>query len=253
LFFVLGAISASFIGLIAARLYTSAPLVRGRSHCDACGVTLSPLALIPILSWLISLGRCRTCLVRVSPTSTLAEVMLGTLFALSYLKVGLSPVLPGLLLALVLLTGLVLYDLAHSILPPTLLWLFVACAAYVAVAAAPSVIALALTVCTALLFGSLLATVHLASSGRAMGLADAPLAFGLALLAGSPLALSGLIFSFWIGGVIGIILLARRALGATIESEVPFAPYLAAGFLLAHFTSWDAFALVASLFRAFGA
>ena len=73
-----------------------------------------------------------------------------------------------------------------------------------------------------------------------MGLADAPLAFGLSLLVG-PIALSGFIFSFWIGALIGIVVLLRRPVGSRIGSEVPFAPFLAAGFLLAYFTQWNPF------------
>jgi prepilin signal peptidase PulO-like enzyme (type II secretory pathway) len=73
-----------------------------------------------------------------------------------------------------------------------------------------------------------------------MGLADAPLAFGLAFLTGRA-ALPGFIFSFWIGAVVGIALLLRRPRGSRMGVEVPFAPYLAAGFILAYFTQWNPF------------
>ena len=73
-----------------------------------------------------------------------------------------------------------------------------------------------------------------------MGLADAPFAFALALLAGEA-ALTGFVFSFWIGAIIGIIILVNAPRGHRIGIEVPFAPYLAAGFFLAYFTGWDPF------------
>ena len=79
-----------------------------------------------------------------------------------------------------------------------------------------------------------------------MGLADTPLVFGLALLVGSA-ALSGFVFSFWIGAVIGILILLRRPAGTRMGVEVPFAPFLAAGFLLAYFTQWNPFTFIASL------
>ncbi|MDO8623970.1 MAG: prepilin peptidase [bacterium] len=255
--FALGAVCASFMGLVAARLYTGAPLVRGRSQCDSCGAALSPFSLVPILSWLIARGRCLVCRARIGAASTVAELLLGALFTLTYLKLGLSPALPFALVALTLLLGLVLYDLAHSILPPALLWLFVAASAvsfYLTSCglSLPTAYCLLPTMSIALLLASLLALIHLVSGGRAMGLADAPLAFGLSLLVGYPLALSGLMFSFWIGAVIGILILARRHSGTKMNSEVPFAPFLALGFLLAYFTSWDAFTLVASLMRSLG-
>jgi len=79
-----------------------------------------------------------------------------------------------------------------------------------------------------------------------MGLADAPLAAGLALLVGHA-ALPGFLFSFWIGAGVGIVLLAMAPRGSRMGIEVPFAPFLAAGFLLAYFTQWDPLALTTTL------
>jgi prepilin signal peptidase PulO-like enzyme (type II secretory pathway) len=76
-----------------------------------------------------------------------------------------------------------------------------------------------------------------------MGLGDAPVAFSLALLVGSAYAFAGLIFSFWIGALFGIGLLLARRGGPTMGIEVPFVPFLAAGFLLAYFTQWNPFPL----------
>ena len=231
------------MGLLTARLARGAPWVMGRSHCDTCKAPLPPRALVPILSWAFARGRCVLCNAAVSPASTITEIILGVLFVLAYLLLGLTEMLPAVLIALALLAGLVIYDLAHGLLPAALLGLFVAAACFAAITASATLEILLVTLCTALLIGSSLAVVHLASRGRAMGLADAPLAFGLALIAG-PSALSGFVLTFWMGGVVGIILLALRARGVTIQSEVPFAPYLAAGFLLAYFTRWDILALV---------
>lgn len=102
------------------------------------------------------------------------------------------------------------------------------------------------TIPVAVLVAFFLALIHFLSRGRAMGLADAPLAFGLALMSGTA-ALSGFIFSFWIGAVIGIIMLAQRPQGSRMGVEVPLAPFLAAGFLLAYFTQWNPFTLIAAL------
>jgi prepilin signal peptidase PulO-like enzyme (type II secretory pathway) len=157
---------------------------------------------------------------------------------LAYFKIGLTLSLPILLIALTLLLGLVLYDRTHHILPPVLLWPFVGFSAVFGALEASTIEALGMTALIALVFALFLALIHFASGGRAMGLADAPLVFGLSMLSGTT-AFSGLMYSFWIGGVIGIALLALRAGGTTIKSEVPFAPFLAAGFLLAYFSSWD--------------
>jgi len=149
-------------------------------------------------------------------------------------------------LSLALLLALVLYDLIHQILPSALLIPFVLASAATGYLLAPSFAAFTHVLYTAVLIALFLASIHFFSRGRAMGLADAPFAFGLSLLVGSA-ALSGFLFSFWIGAIIGIVLLARRPVGSRMGVEVPFAPFLAAGFLLAYFTQWNPFALIATL------
>lgn len=237
-FFILGTIMASFAGVVAARLSTGQSILSGRSRCDACGSVLAFSALIPIVSYVSGRGRARCCGARVSAVAPFSELLLGALYALTYVRIGFTTLLPFVLLALMLLLALVLYDLAHQILPPLLLVLFVLSSAAAGLFSTSSVSAFTASFLIALALALFLALIHLASAGRAMGLADAPLAFGLALLTGD-LALSGFLYSFWVGAAIGIILLLRRPPGSRIGVEVPFAPFLAAGFLLAYFTQWN--------------
>ncbi|MFZ2167557.1 MAG: prepilin peptidase [Minisyncoccia bacterium] len=243
LLFILGAIIASFVGVVVARIHTGTSFLTGRSRCDACDATLPPLALVPILSWTASKGRAQCCGARISLLSPLTEALLGGLFMFTYIAVGLSTALPFMLLSLSLLLALVLYDFSHQILPPALLYTFVGVSALAGFLAYPS--DFSSTLLSATLIGGSLAVLHFLSRGRAMGLADAPLAFGLSLLVG-PAALSGFIFSFWIGAVIGIVLLLQRPVGSRMGVEVPFAPFLAAGFLLAYFTQWNPFTFIAA-------
>ena len=246
IFFVLGAIVASFVGVLVARINTGQSFLTGRSRCDACHAPLSLRSLVPIISYLASGGRARCCGNRLSPYAPLTELLLGGLFALAYSTLGLTSALPFMFLALSALLALVLYDLAHQILPPSLLAVFVVASAATRLLLSPSLSTFLPLLFIALLIAMSLALIHFASSGRAMGLADAPLAFGLALLAG-PAALSGFIFSFWVGALVGIALLLRRPAGSRMGVEVPFAPFLAVGFLLAYFTQWNPLAFVAAL------
>jgi leader peptidase (prepilin peptidase)/N-methyltransferase len=59
--FVLGAVIGSFLAAILVRWPQGRSVMRGRSECDGCGRTLRPLELIPILSWFLVRGKCRTC------------------------------------------------------------------------------------------------------------------------------------------------------------------------------------------------
>ena len=127
--FALGAIAASFVGVVVARLNTGEGFLAGRSRCDACGEPLSSGALVPIISYLVSGGRARCCGAHLSWYAPLTELLLGGLFVLSYSKLGLTGALFWMLLSISLLLALVLYDLAHQILPTVLLSLFVAASA----------------------------------------------------------------------------------------------------------------------------
>ncbi|TSA43888.1 prepilin peptidase [bacterium] len=244
-FFVLGAIIASFVGVLTARMNTGTSFLTGRSHCDACDALLPPFSLVPVLSYIFSGGRAHCCHARLSPLSPLTELLLGGLFALSYLQLGLSSTLVGMLFSLSLLLGLVLYDLTHQILPTSLLGAFILVSALTRFLLASSWNDFLSSVFTALLIAASLLVIHFLSRGRAMGFADAPFAFALALLVGHELALSGFVFSFWIGAVVGVFILFRRPAGSRMGVEVPFAPFLAAGFLLALFTQWNLFTLIA--------
>ncbi|HQU07703.1 MAG: hypothetical protein B7X04_01735 [Parcubacteria group bacterium 21-54-25] len=242
-FFVLGAVIASFLGVVTGRLHTGEPWFSGRSRCDACGTALTTTDLAPILSWLVLLGHCRHCGARISPCSLIAEAVLGTLFWLAYVQLGLALPLVFFLIALSLLAALVLYDLRHTVVPAVFSLPFALVSVAFAALVAPDAAAFGFSFLTAALIGLSLAFLHFVSRGRAMGLADAPIAFSLALLAG-PLAFSGFVYTFWIGAIIGVVILARAPKGHKMGIEVPFAPFLAAGFLLAFFSGWSVFSLI---------
>ena len=247
-FFVFGAIIASFVGVISGRLNTGQGFFTGRSRCDACNTPLPTFALVPVVSYFASRGRALCCGSRLSLVSPITELLLGSLFVLSYLNLGFTLALLFFLISLSTLLALVLYDFAHQILPLSLLAVFVAVSAATGFFISPSLSAFYSSLATAFFVAMSLVLIHYFSRGRAMGLADTPLAFGLALLAG-PAAFSGFIFSFWIGAVVGIAILLKRPNGSRMGVEVPFAPYLAAGFLLAYFThtQWNPIALILAI------
>src|SRR5437879_7591128 len=56
---LVGAALGSFAGVVASR-GLAASLV-GRSHCESCGRTLHWFELVPLVSYPVLRGRCRTC------------------------------------------------------------------------------------------------------------------------------------------------------------------------------------------------
>lgn len=238
--FALGAFVASFVGVVVARLHTGQSILAGRSRCDACGAPLAPFSLVPIIAPLALSCRAYCCGARLSLVPPLSELVLGGLFVFAYWTLGTTAALPLMLVSLSLLLALVLYDLRHQILPSALLGALLATSAMTRILLAPSASDFFFSVFVAFLIASPLALLHFFSGGRLMGFSDAPLAFALALLVGSA-AVPGFVFSFWIGAVVGLYILARRPGGPILGVEVPFAPYLAAGFLLAYCTQWNPF------------
>jgi leader peptidase (prepilin peptidase)/N-methyltransferase len=71
--FVLGAVIGSFLAAVMIRWPEGRSVARGRSACDGCGRTLRPLELIPILSWFLVRGKCRTCGAAISKTHLAVE------------------------------------------------------------------------------------------------------------------------------------------------------------------------------------
>jgi prepilin signal peptidase PulO-like enzyme (type II secretory pathway) len=165
-------------------------------------------------------------------------LVLGVVFLLSYHALGLTSVLAPFLLALVVLTFIVLYDLRHTLVPSSASALLIALSLVYAALAAPSLPALGGVMLGAGIIGFAFFLSYALSRGRMMGLGDAPVALALALLSG-PFALSMVLFSFWSGAVIGILILVGRRGGPRMGIEVPFVPFLFLGFILAYFIQWN--------------
>lgn len=71
----LGAIFGSFIATIVVRWPEGRSVLHGRSACDACGVTLRPRDLVPLVSALLARGRCRRCGAAIDPRHWQIELM----------------------------------------------------------------------------------------------------------------------------------------------------------------------------------
>jgi len=166
------------------------------------------------------------------------EAMLATLFLLSYLVLGPTIQLGIFLSALVVLMFIVVYDLKHTVVPTVASNLLIALGAFMLWFSSHTTEGLAFALVCAGAIGLMFFLLHVLSGGRAMGLGDAPVALALSLLC-APYAVGGLLLSFWIGGVVGVGILVLRRGGPRMGIEVPFVPFLALGYLLAYFCTWN--------------
>src|ERR671931_373848 len=88
LLFVGGCVLGSFITVLAYRIPRGEGFVTGRSRCPNCGAQIGARDNVPVLSWLLLRGRCRSCGQPISVRYPLAEAGLGVLWAATYLILG---------------------------------------------------------------------------------------------------------------------------------------------------------------------
>ena len=59
LLFILGLFVGSFLGVLVDRLPRGETVVKGHSHCEFCQKELKIIDLIPVLSYVLTKGKCR--------------------------------------------------------------------------------------------------------------------------------------------------------------------------------------------------
>lgn len=86
--FVFGAMVGSFLNVCIARIPKGESVVRPPSHCPKCNNRISFFDNIPIISFLILWGRCRSCGERISPRYLFIEALTGLMAAALYYQFG---------------------------------------------------------------------------------------------------------------------------------------------------------------------
>ncbi len=79
--FLSGLFAGSFLNVIADRSVSGESFLFGRSHCDKCGKLLNFPDLIPLLSFTLNRGKCRSCSTKLSFWYPISELITGIAFA----------------------------------------------------------------------------------------------------------------------------------------------------------------------------
>lgn len=58
---IVGLALGSFVTMLSYRLPRRISIIAPRSHCPACKTVLTPRELVPVFSWAVQRGACRTC------------------------------------------------------------------------------------------------------------------------------------------------------------------------------------------------
>lgn len=221
-----GLVIGSFLNVVAHRLPGQMSLSMPASHCPSCETPIKPYDNIPVLSWLILRGRCRSCAEPISARYPIVEAATAALFA-AVVAVHHADT-ASLVLGLVLVAFLVpiaLIDLDHRIIPNRLTLPAAVLAIVLGTVLDPGgeVERLIAGAAAALVLGlpSLL-------NPKGMGMGDAKLVGVLGLFLGAAVA-PAFFVAFLAGTAVGIVIIARKGMMKGRKTAVPFGPFLALG------------------------
>lgn len=121
-FGVFGLLIGSFLTVVVHRVPRQEGIARGRSKCPSCGAEIRAIDNIPVISWLLLRGRCRSCGARISPEYPLTEAATATLFILAAALLDSLPIAIGGAAFLALMLAIALIDARHRIVPNKLVY-----------------------------------------------------------------------------------------------------------------------------------
>jgi leader peptidase (prepilin peptidase)/N-methyltransferase len=218
----------SFLNVVAARVPLQRSVVRPASACMSCGHELAWYDNVPVASWFLLRGRCRSCGSRISPLYPAVELATAGLVAACFVAFGLSAEAFVASFFCVVLVVISAIDLTHRIVPnrvvlPAALLVLVA---QTALQPSPEWALGALGAS-----GFLLAAALVYPAG--MGMGDVKLALLLGAMLGRTVPVA-LMVGMFAALVPSVVLLARHG-SAARKMGIPFAPFLAFGGLVALF------------------
>jgi leader peptidase (prepilin peptidase)/N-methyltransferase len=228
LVFVPGLALGSFLGVVAARVPLRRSIVRPGSACMSCETPIHWYDNVPVVSYALLGGRCRRCGVRIPPRDLAIELATALLLVGCVLAFGLSAKTVAAGIACATFVVVTATDLERRIVPNR-----------VVLPAAAAVLALQTVfypspqwALGALGASGFLFLAALAYPGG-MGMGDVKLALLIGALLGrtTPVAM---MLALFLALVPTIVLVARHGARAR-RLAIPFAPFLAAGAVIALF------------------
>ncbi len=226
----IGAILGSFFNVVGLRIPKKESIVAPPSHCPNCKRSLSTIDLIPVVSYGLLRGKCRTCGVRISPIYMCIEAVTTLLFAYATWQIGLTWELFVALVFISLLMIITVSDISYMLIPDKVLLFFLPLL----------VIGRMLSPLTpwwdsvlGAVVGFLVLLLIAVLSKGGMGGGDIKLFFLIGLVLGTLHTLLTLFLAAVFGLVVGGTLLLVRKQGR--KTPIPFGPAIVAAALLVYF------------------
>ncbi len=228
----LGLVIGSFLNVCIYRLPRGQSIVWPASRCTSCGRALSWYENIPVLSYAVLRGACRTCRAPISPVYPAVELATAAVFVAEAWHLGLEPLLAARLVFACAMIVLFVVDLRHRILPNAITIGGVVAGFAFSVAMAPGWSSSLIGIIAG--GGSLLLIAEAYRWVRheeGLGLGDVKMLAMIGAFLGWKLMLLTLVLSSLLGSIVGIMMIAGRK--GDIKYALPFGTFLAAGALVA--------------------
>lgn len=230
LFFVAGTVLGSFFNVVGLRVPKKIAFANDRSYCPNCKNQLRWFELVPIISYVIQIGKCRRCKQNISIIYPLVEFVTGFLFAFSYYKLGFQLELILLIILISMLMILFVTDISYMRIPNKILLFFL-----------PLLIIMRIlspldpwynSIIGAVVGYVLVALIIIFSKGG-MGAGDMKLLGVLGIVLGLGKVLLTFFIAALIGAIIGGILMALGKLNR--KQPIPFGPYIIVATIITYF------------------
>jgi leader peptidase (prepilin peptidase)/N-methyltransferase len=226
-----GLIIGSFLNVVAYRLPRGESVMFPASHCPSCDTPIKPYDNVPVLSWLVLRGRCRSCHHSISARYPIVEAVTAALLVLVVLDNGADQDAWLGLAFVILLVPVTLIDLDHRIIPNTLMLVGTVVSVGILLLTDPG--ALTGHLIAAAAAGGFLLIAALAYPAG-MGMGDVKLAAVMGLFLGRNVG-PAMLVALVTGSVVGALIIARKGAKEGRKTAIPFGPYLAFGGLVGLF------------------
>jgi len=227
-----GLIMGSFLNVCIHRLPRGASVVWPASRCTTCGRLLSWYDNVPVLSYALLGGRCRSCRAPISIMYPSVEISTAAVFVTGYYWYGPTLLLPIRLLFACGMIVLFVIDLQHRILPNRITIPGIVVGFALSLVAEPGWVSSLLGIAVG---GGLLLAVsevyYRLRHEEGLGMGDVKMLAMIGAFLGWKLVLLTLILASFLGSLVGVAILVFRK--ESLKYALPFGTFLATAALVA--------------------
>jgi len=230
LIFITGAVIGSFLNVCIYRLPRRESIVYPGSHCPKCNTPIKVYDNIPIISFLLLRGRCRSCGTRIPLQYPAVELLNASAYVLTYWRFGSSweAAIYSILFSALIVVSLI--DLRYKIIPDIITIPGIVTGIVASALVLPS--GIVNSVSGVILGGGIFFVAALLSRGG-MGGGDIKLLAMMGAFLGWMDVILIVVVSSFLGSIVGIFLMVFHGKGR--KHPIPFGPFLAIAGVIAIF------------------